>query len=131
MATETVNVVLGNDIVTNANLANVPTNTIKGRVAAGTGDPQDLTADQASTVLDTATDPLMRTSDAVAAFDPLTQNRPNNTTPDLSFHSFPVYDPFDAQSEKADGVSIKSWLAGEFDALGAAAAAGTRRAPCR
>jgi hypothetical protein len=56
-------------------------------------------------------------------YDPLTPNRPNNATPDLSFHYFPVYDPGDAQSEKTDGVEIKAWLAGEFDALGSAAAA--------
>ena len=68
MATETVNIntTLADDSVTNAKLANVATNTLKGRVAAGTGDPQDLTADQASTVLDTATDPFVRTSNLPA-----------------------------------------------------------------
>ena len=35
--------VIGNDKVTNAKLANVPTGTLKGRTAAGTGDPTDLT----------------------------------------------------------------------------------------
>lgn len=33
-----------NDVVTNAKLANVSTDTIKGRATAGTGDPEDLTA---------------------------------------------------------------------------------------
>jgi hypothetical protein len=68
MATETVNIntTLADDSVTNAKLANVATNTLKGRVAAGTGDPQDLTADQASTVLDSATDPFVRTSNLPA-----------------------------------------------------------------
>jgi phage-related protein len=40
-----------NDAVTNAKLANVATATIKGRVTAGTGDPEDLTATQAKSVL--------------------------------------------------------------------------------
>lgn len=37
--------------VTNAKLADVPTATLKGRVTAATGDPEDLTAAQAKTVL--------------------------------------------------------------------------------
>ena len=42
---------LVDDSVTNAFLANVATNTIKGRVTAATGDPQDLTPAQARTVI--------------------------------------------------------------------------------
>lgn len=41
-----------NSVVTNALLSNVATATIKGRVAAGTGDAQDLTPSQARTVID-------------------------------------------------------------------------------
>ena len=66
MADLTVNATgtLANDAVTNAKLANMAAGTIKGRaVGAGTGDPTDLTADQASTILDAATDPFVRTSD--------------------------------------------------------------------
>jgi hypothetical protein len=44
--------------VTNAKLADVPTATIKGRVTAATGDPEDLTGAQATTLLDTFTDSL-------------------------------------------------------------------------
>lgn len=40
-----------NDTVTNAKLANVATSTIKGRVTAGTGDPEDLTAVQVRGIL--------------------------------------------------------------------------------
>lgn len=40
--------------ITNAKLANVPTATMKGRVAAGAGVPTDLTATQALTLLKTA-----------------------------------------------------------------------------
>jgi len=51
------------DGVTNAMLADVPASTFKGSpVGAGTVNPIDLTANQASTILDTATDPFVRTS---------------------------------------------------------------------
>lgn len=54
-----------NDTVTNAKAANMAQSTIKGRAAgAGTGDPTDLTPDQASAVLDGASDPFVRTSAA-------------------------------------------------------------------
>jgi hypothetical protein len=39
------------NVVTNAKLADMATATIKGRVTAGTGDPEDLTVEQARTVL--------------------------------------------------------------------------------
>lgn len=52
-----------NDVVTNAKLANMAAATVKMRaVGAGTGDPIDGTADQLSTLLDTAADPFLRTS---------------------------------------------------------------------
>ena len=49
---------IDNDAVTNAKLANVGTSTIKGRVTAGTGDPEDLTGTQATTLLDVFTSSL-------------------------------------------------------------------------
>lgn len=42
---------IDNNTVTNAKLADVPTNTIGGRVTAGTGDPEDLTVAQVKTML--------------------------------------------------------------------------------
>jgi hypothetical protein len=42
------------DAVTNAKLANMTVSTIKGRVTAGTGDPEDLTATQVRTLLNVA-----------------------------------------------------------------------------
>lgn len=46
------------DAVDNSKLANVATATIKGRVTGGTGDPEDLTGTQATTLLDTFTSGL-------------------------------------------------------------------------
>ena len=46
------------DAVTNAKLANMATATFKGRVTAATGDPEDLTGTQATTLLDVATGAL-------------------------------------------------------------------------
>ena len=46
---------IANDAVTNAKLANMATATIKGRTTAGTGDPEDLSASQARTVMGLAT----------------------------------------------------------------------------
>ena len=42
---------IANDAVSNAKLANVATSTIKGRVTAATGDPEDLSAAQVRTLL--------------------------------------------------------------------------------
>lgn len=58
-------------------------------------------------------------------FDPLTQGRPDHQGGDLTFHYFGAYDTGEARSERVDGGALKAWLAGEFDALGAAAAAET------
>jgi hypothetical protein len=49
---------IANQAVTNAKLANVSTSTIKGRVTAGTGSPEDLTGTQATTLLDAFTSSL-------------------------------------------------------------------------
>ncbi len=55
-AVTTTNIAAGN--VTNAKLANVATATIKGRVTAGTGSPEDLTGTQCTTLLDVFTSAL-------------------------------------------------------------------------
>jgi len=44
-------IALADDGVTNAKLNNMATQTIKGRTTAGTGDPEDLTAAQASAII--------------------------------------------------------------------------------
>lgn len=51
-------ITIANDAVSNAKLANVATATIKGRATAGTGDPEDLTGTQATTLLDQFTTAL-------------------------------------------------------------------------
>jgi hypothetical protein len=54
------------EAVTNAKLAHMAQATFKGRASgAGTGDATDLSADQASAILDGATDPYVRNSDAL------------------------------------------------------------------
>jgi hypothetical protein len=52
MTAGTTTTAIAANAVTNADLADVPTATIKGRTTAGTGDPQDLTATQATALLD-------------------------------------------------------------------------------
>lgn len=42
---------VADDSIINAKLANMPTQTIKGRTTAGTGDPEDLTVSQVKTML--------------------------------------------------------------------------------
>lgn len=49
---------IGNNVVSNAKLATVNTGTIKGRVTAATGNVEDLTGTQATTLLDTFTSAL-------------------------------------------------------------------------
>jgi hypothetical protein len=49
---------IANNAVTNADLADVPTATFKARVTAGTGDPEDVTATQATALLNTFTSAL-------------------------------------------------------------------------
>lgn len=112
MAALTVNVTLGNDSVSNAQLENMAQGTIKGRGAgAGTGDPQDLTATQVATILEDE-------------FDPYTPDRPSHDGGDLTFHKFPVYDTVEAQSESATGSDIRNWLNDYFIADGDALSIG-------
>lgn len=51
--------VLPDNSVTNVKLADVPANTMKGRVTAGAGDPEDLTPAQALSIIEAATGPLV------------------------------------------------------------------------
>ena len=45
---------IANDVVTNAKMANMAVNTIKGRITTGTGDPEDLTAANVRTIINVA-----------------------------------------------------------------------------
>lgn len=55
MTAGTTTTAIAANAVTNADLADVPTATFKGRTTAGTGDPEDLTATQATALLNTFT----------------------------------------------------------------------------
>lgn len=55
---------VGNNAITNAKLADVPTSTIKGRITAALGDPEDLTPTQARTVLNVADGATANSTDA-------------------------------------------------------------------
>jgi hypothetical protein len=57
------------DAVGNTELANMPTNRIKGRATAGTGDPEDMTADELIGVLNTATSAKINASRVVGIED--------------------------------------------------------------
>ncbi len=85
---------IANDAVSNAKLANMATATIKGRATASTGDPEDLTASDVRTLLNT---------------DEVTDTRDPNA------HSHTVYgeiqgaitdDPSTAFSDLASGLSV-------------------------
>jgi len=56
--TTAITVTLGNNVVTNAKLAQVATATFKGRITASTGNVEDLTATQATSLLNLATTSL-------------------------------------------------------------------------
>ena len=56
--TTTITTTIANNVVTNAMLAQIATASIKGRVTAGTGNVEDLTGTQATTLLDTFTSAL-------------------------------------------------------------------------
>lgn len=49
---------IANDAVNNTKLSNMAASTIKGRITASTGDPEDLTATQATSILNVFTDSL-------------------------------------------------------------------------
>lgn len=67
---------LQDESVTNAKLANMAVNTIKGRITSGTGDPEDLTATQVRTILGIG---VVERTGATIAFDaPAIYNSPTS-----------------------------------------------------
>jgi len=69
---------IDDNAVTNAKLANVLTATLKGRITAGTGDPEDLTTTQARTILNVEDGATANSSDATLL------NRANHTGTQLA-----------------------------------------------
>lgn len=55
---------IDNDVVDNAKAADMATNTIKGRVTSGTGDPEDLTAANVRSIINVANGATANSSDA-------------------------------------------------------------------
>jgi len=55
---------IDNNVVTNAKMADVSTSTVKGRVTAGSGDPEDLSASQVRTLLNVADGATANDTDA-------------------------------------------------------------------
>lgn len=75
---------IANNAVTNAKAADMAVNTIKGRITAGTGDPQDLTASQVRTIINVADGAEVNVNadwNAVSG-DAMILNKP--TIPDIS-----------------------------------------------
>jgi hypothetical protein len=67
---------MADNAVTNAKLANVATATLKGRVTAATGDPEDLTVEQVQTLLEfggLATQDIIDTITGTSAEAPMSQ----------------------------------------------------------
>lgn len=57
---------IANDAVTNAKLANMATQTIKGRTTAGTGDPEDLTPTQAGAIIGSSGPWVLKVGDTMS-----------------------------------------------------------------
>lgn len=94
-ASNTITAIVINDSIDNTKLANMTTQTIKGRATAGTGDPEDLTGTQVKTIQGLAT---TTTDNAIVRFDGVTGNTQNSnaTITDggsvvLTSQAFPAY----------------------------------------
>lgn len=78
---------IGTGVVTNTKLTTVPTGTLKGRVTAGTGSPEDLTPAQAKSVLAIAVADVVGLSGDLAGKSDLTHTHSAATTSVAGFMS--------------------------------------------
>jgi hypothetical protein len=101
---------INSNAVTNAKLADMATTTIKGRVSGGTGDPEDLSASQAKTVL--SLNNVDNTSDATysASTVTLTNKRITKRVTSIASNATPTIntDNCDAVDITALAVAITS-----------------------
>lgn len=124
---------IDNDVVTNAKMANVASATFKGRTTVGTGDPEDMTATQATALLNTATTSLkglMSSTDKtkldaipswvwtfvwVKCTTSATQTIYDNSLDYLDFNSEEFdTDTFHSISSNTSRITIPSWKDGKY-----------------
>jgi len=89
--------------VTNAKLTDVPTDTIKGRVTANTGDPEDLTVSQVRTLL--SINNLDNTSDANKPISSATQDALDNKVDKVAGKKLSTNDYTTTEKNKLAGIA--------------------------
>ncbi len=103
---------IANDVVTNAKAANMAVNTIKGRITAGTGDPEDLTAANVRTIINVADGATANSADATLLA------RANHTGTQTASTISDFNTAADARITAATGVSVQGYDA-DLQAIGA------------
>ena len=101
---------IGNNVVTNAKLAQIAANTIKGRATTGTGNVEDLTAAQVRTILNVA-DGATANAAATVAPQPLGTAAVGTATAYARadhVHTLPTASAIGAQATLVSGTNIKS-----------------------
>ena len=101
---------IGNNVVTNAKLAQIAANTIKGRATTGTGNVEDLTAAQVRTILNVA-DGATANAAATVTPQPLGTAAVGTATAYARadhVHALPTASAIGAQATLVSGTNIKS-----------------------
>jgi hypothetical protein len=110
---------IANDVVTNSKLANVATSTIKGRVAGGTGDLEDLTPTQVRTLLNVADGAEVNVNadwNAVSG-DAQILNKPTisgSNTGDVSLAGTPDYITISGQTITRNAIDLATDVTGDL-----------------
>jgi hypothetical protein len=88
--------------VTNTKLADIPTNTIKGRVSSATGDPEDLSVSQVKTLL--SINNVDNTSDANKPISSATQDALDNKVDKVAGKQLSTEDYTSSEKTKLSGI---------------------------